>query len=771
MEFTIKRQQFTDADLRKKRAQNDKRLKSIFESIFEKYEKNFDGIGDEIDLQTGNIVVDNGHLSGMSHEKDLGDKKGSFSIGTECEGSSGDKAFDCHEDSVDPNHGEARDQLSDLKATLKGGYSINFLELQANVSDPAEVQRADDEYEDELGMGEDMASTNMQPLHVQKNLWQVPNVETIRNNDRGDSQWLVSPIQSGPNPVHRTIKSRLPALSPFSRADLAGYPQDSLWAPDAKMQRRKRVAKSGDAQESREPSLRASSNGPGEHSANSDSGESTVSETSSREPPEHLPDHLSTDARRFTHGVEFAEDGVMTPAKTPPVTCSDSIAIPDDKVVSIKEPVSWRLSDPQRRPEPFSTQYLHELPDSDSPPLISSPCATADPELPVNHRELAFNGQAMHEGPGIREALHKLTVNQSIATEGKHMLSSTLDSNRPDASWDLKDFKLDLLEAASATVSDTNKAILPSTSPPRFHEETAASKSSEKGSRRYPPYPKATAKKSSPRKRASGLQPYSNAEAVVENTETRASTSSSAQPTSRLWGEENEVQSLNFSDSCREIPDSQPPRTVGHTATPLETHADTHPKKMDGYGRMKAGISVKIRQRILETEHPNSMSPTRATQKKSSAASKSTGPRHGAAKTRVHLKTSNFDQPEDPSIYSFDEDSDMDAKAKSRATPSKPSAKKCPRTESVFKEPSARAKNPGGPFRSSKRPCDQDSFRPKSRRRPDPPEQLPDYSDDDLDLCREGLKPTGTSRQVALKGRSKIALSSAIAACSDDELA
>ena len=59
-------------DLQAARAQNDMRLKSIFEGIFSKYGKDFTDIGDEIDLQTGKIVVDNGHLSGMHEEDDAG---------------------------------------------------------------------------------------------------------------------------------------------------------------------------------------------------------------------------------------------------------------------------------------------------------------------------------------------------------------------------------------------------------------------------------------------------------------------------------------------------------------------------------------------------------------------------------------------------------------------------------------------------------------------------------------------------------------------------
>ena len=54
------------------RARNDLKLKSTFESIFEKYSQDFSGVGDEIDFETGEIVVNNGHLLGMRDEVDIG---------------------------------------------------------------------------------------------------------------------------------------------------------------------------------------------------------------------------------------------------------------------------------------------------------------------------------------------------------------------------------------------------------------------------------------------------------------------------------------------------------------------------------------------------------------------------------------------------------------------------------------------------------------------------------------------------------------------------
>lgn len=58
------------AELDSARFQNDRFLKGRFEAIFQKYERDFSGIGDEVDLSTGEIVVDNGHLAGLDEDAD-----------------------------------------------------------------------------------------------------------------------------------------------------------------------------------------------------------------------------------------------------------------------------------------------------------------------------------------------------------------------------------------------------------------------------------------------------------------------------------------------------------------------------------------------------------------------------------------------------------------------------------------------------------------------------------------------------------------------------
>lgn len=57
-------------DIDKVRQKNDLRLRGRFEAIFDKYNRDFTDVADVIDLETGRVVVDNGHLSGIRHDLD-----------------------------------------------------------------------------------------------------------------------------------------------------------------------------------------------------------------------------------------------------------------------------------------------------------------------------------------------------------------------------------------------------------------------------------------------------------------------------------------------------------------------------------------------------------------------------------------------------------------------------------------------------------------------------------------------------------------------------
>lgn len=61
-----------DAELVEDRDRNDNTLKGKFEAIFEKYGRDFSGVGDEINIMTGEVMVDNGHILSMDHETDPG---------------------------------------------------------------------------------------------------------------------------------------------------------------------------------------------------------------------------------------------------------------------------------------------------------------------------------------------------------------------------------------------------------------------------------------------------------------------------------------------------------------------------------------------------------------------------------------------------------------------------------------------------------------------------------------------------------------------------
>ena len=59
-------------ELDQARIQNDLLLKSRFEAIFAKYSEDFTDVGDEIDLNSLEIAVDNGHLAAIQSENDTG---------------------------------------------------------------------------------------------------------------------------------------------------------------------------------------------------------------------------------------------------------------------------------------------------------------------------------------------------------------------------------------------------------------------------------------------------------------------------------------------------------------------------------------------------------------------------------------------------------------------------------------------------------------------------------------------------------------------------
>ncbi|KAL2675270.1 hypothetical protein Neosp_011453 [[Neocosmospora] mangrovei] len=75
-EITVRRD--PDIQFALKRANANHKLQATMAHIIEKYSRDFEGVGDEIDMETGEIVVNNGHLRNM---RDEGDVEGLWSDG------------------------------------------------------------------------------------------------------------------------------------------------------------------------------------------------------------------------------------------------------------------------------------------------------------------------------------------------------------------------------------------------------------------------------------------------------------------------------------------------------------------------------------------------------------------------------------------------------------------------------------------------------------------------------------------------------------------
>ena len=133
----LSRKSLTDPTLQNRRNRNDTRLKSIFESIFDKYGKDFAGIGDEIDLRTGEIVVDNGHILSIGNETG---KRQTLTLSDEAIGDLSSEYGSQDEDSHGlGSPGGLGDEASgsDSETALQALYVVNSLVQDPGIQSPS----------------------------------------------------------------------------------------------------------------------------------------------------------------------------------------------------------------------------------------------------------------------------------------------------------------------------------------------------------------------------------------------------------------------------------------------------------------------------------------------------------------------------------------------------------------------------------------------------------------------------------------------------------
>jgi hypothetical protein len=209
-----------DIDLQEARAQNDLRLKSIFERIFEKYGKDFTDIGDEIDLQTGKIVVNNGHLQRMSGEDDTGEKD--------------DEAGWLFKEDLPTS------TVQNSKATLAGSVHDSEIETETGGDDtedgeqlqrpltspqPLPARRLDRAYDEKQPPETAEADSDDDSKSVDSLLDCA--LILLNDSDKPDRQAL--PLESEAFPAKANTTADTPIQSQQTRGDKADEPVESIW--------------------------------------------------------------------------------------------------------------------------------------------------------------------------------------------------------------------------------------------------------------------------------------------------------------------------------------------------------------------------------------------------------------------------------------------------------------------------------------------------------------------------------------------------------------
>lgn len=244
---------YPEIDLHARRAQNDFRLKSTFESIFDKYSRDFDGIGDEIDMETGEIVVNNGHIQGMTDERDAGDAEvsarelGNYDYDDEDDHFSIEYSKESWAALGSPGAGNAAviseaSELSDFDAdSLMGDVPPESHLHQLGEKSRRAVLIPSDDEEDELASSDiERASHSKDRVGAQERWCLLKDKPASTDEPATDLAWRAPPL-----PNIALLKRERQQVGLTGVDNMREYSDDeragiSLWAPEVKKCRRRR---------------------------------------------------------------------------------------------------------------------------------------------------------------------------------------------------------------------------------------------------------------------------------------------------------------------------------------------------------------------------------------------------------------------------------------------------------------------------------------------------------------------------------------------------
>ncbi|KAK0515834.1 hypothetical protein JMJ35_001868 [Cladonia borealis] len=262
MEPPLKRQRLSttvesEGDLQERRVRNDLQLKSRFETIFEKYSKDFEGIGDEIDMRTGEIVVNNGHILGMTSERDIGDFGDDEISSGELESGYYSEDEDSH--SLEDYNGSRNTilkpvDLEDAVIISQAGLTLDSDNDGDSLMGEIEVERqADEQIVESWGIAvsdleeDELANSEfewMNPRHIRavaRDRWQIRKQQLESLDEPSvDPAWRAPPLPNSTLSLSVKKKASPTRVGDNRRESASEARKISIWAPEKiRGQRRK----------------------------------------------------------------------------------------------------------------------------------------------------------------------------------------------------------------------------------------------------------------------------------------------------------------------------------------------------------------------------------------------------------------------------------------------------------------------------------------------------------------------------------------------------